>query len=72
MTETVRSGVMKELQRNLEEHTNKNYSIDVTQFLNQSGVIFFPRRMSISQAAYLTLGLDIVDIKFNAKNPHQR
>jgi hypothetical protein len=72
MTETVREAVMKELQKPLEPHTNKTYSIDVTKFLNQAGVSFFPRNISISQSAYLTLGLDILDIKFNANNPNLR
>lgn len=72
MTETVRDTVMKELQNPLEPHTNKTYSVDVTKFLNQAGVSFFPRKMTITQSAYLTLGLDIVDIKFNSNNPNQR
>ncbi len=72
MTEIVRDAVMKELQKPLEPHTNKTYSVDVTKFLNQAGVSFFPRKMSINQSAYLTLGLDIIDIKFNANNPNLR
>lgn len=72
MTETVKDGVMEELKDSLEPHTNKTYSVDLTKFLNQSGVIFQPKTISISQNAYLLMNLDIVDIKFNSKNPNQR
>lgn len=72
MTETVKDGVMDELKESLEPHTNKTYSVDLTKFLNQSGVIFQPKSISITQNAYLMMNLDIVDIKFNSQNPNQR
>ncbi|MFL5809894.1 MAG: hypothetical protein ACJ749_10265, partial [Flavisolibacter sp.] len=72
MTETVKDGVMEELKTSLEPYVNKTYNVDVTSFLNQSGVIFQPKSISIIQNAYLMLNLDITDIKFNSKNPNQR
>jgi hypothetical protein len=72
MTETVKVGVMEELRESLEPHTNKTYSIDLSKFLNQSGVVFKPKTISINQGAYLMMNLDIVDIKFNSNNPTQR
>ena len=72
MTETVKDGVMEELRASLEPHTNKTYSVDLTKFLNKSGVIFHPKAISISQGAYLLMNLDIADLKFNSKNPNQR
>lgn len=72
MTETVKDGVMEELRESLEPYTNKTYSVDMTKFLNKSGVIFSPRKISITQGAYLLMNLDITDIKFNSKNPNQR
>lgn len=72
MTETVREGVMEELKDSLDEHTNKTYNIDLSKFLNQAGVVFLPKTISINQGAYLMMNLDIIDIKFNSKNPNQR
>ena len=72
MTSTVKKGVMDELRSSIEPHMNKTYSVDVTKFLNQAGVVFFPKMISINQGAYLLMGLDIADIKFNAKNPNLR
>jgi len=72
MTETVKDGVMDELKESLQDHVNKTYSVDLTKFLNQSGVVFQPKSISINQNAYLMMNLDIVDIKFNSKNPNQR
>ena len=72
MTETVKDGVMDELKESLQDHVNKTYSVDLTKFLNQSGVVFQPKSISINQNAYFMLNMDIVDIKFNSKNPNQR
>jgi len=72
MTSTVKKGVMAELRSSIEPHMNKTYSVDLTKFLNKSGVVFFPKMLSINQGAYLLLGLDISDIKFNSKNPNLR
>lgn len=72
MTKTVKDGVMEELRESLEPHTNKTYNIDLSKFLNQSGVVFLPKSIAIGQGAYLLLNLDIVDIKFNSKDPSKR
>jgi hypothetical protein len=72
MNETVKDGVMEELRTSLEPYTNKTYSVDVTKFLNQSGVVFIPRSISINKGAYLMMNLDLLDIKFNSKNPQLR
>lgn len=72
MSETVKDGVMEELKTSIEPFTNKTYTVDLSNFLNKSGVVFLPRNISIDQGAYLLMDLDIQDIKFNAKNPNQR
>ena len=72
MTEIVKDGVMEQLRENLEPYVNKSYSVDLTKFLNQSGVVFLPKSLSINQGAYLLLNMDLVDIKFNSKNPNLR
>jgi hypothetical protein len=72
MHDIVRKGVMEELKKSLNQFTNTNYNVDVTKFLNQAGVVFKPKMITINQSAYLLLNLDISDIKFNSKNPNQR
>lgn len=72
MTDTVKDGVMEKLKESLEAYFNKTYSVDLTKFLNQAGVEFKPKSISINQASYLLLNLDIADIKFNSKNPNKR
>lgn len=72
MSEIVKAGVMDELRGSLEPHTNKTYSVDLSKFLNQAGVEFMPKSISINQASYLLLNMDVVDIKFNSKNPNLR
>jgi hypothetical protein len=67
MTDIVKDGVMGELKTALEPHTNKTYSVDLTKYLNKVGVEFLPKSIAINQGAYLTLGIDIVDIKFSAE-----
>jgi len=71
-SEIVKSGIMDQLRENLEPHTNKTYSVDLTKFLNQGGVEFLPKAISINQASYLLLNLDVMDIKFNSLNPNKR
>jgi len=71
-SEIVKSGIMDQLKVNLEPHTNKTYSVDLTKFLNQGGVEFLPKAISINQASYLLLNLDVMDIKFNSLNPNKR
>ncbi|MCM2351688.1 MAG: hypothetical protein NDI69_16855 [Bacteriovoracaceae bacterium] len=72
MSEIVKAGVMDELRGSLEPHTNKTYSVDLSKFLNQAGVEFLPKSISINQSSYLLLNMDVVDIKFNSKNPNLR
>ncbi len=72
MHEIVRKGVMEELKVSLSDFTQKSYEIDLSQFMNQSGVEFKPKLITIDQSAYLLLNLEIADIKFNSKNPNLR
>lgn len=72
MTNTVREGVMEELKVSLGGMTNKYYTLDIEKYLNQSGVVFAPRHISFTQSAYMNLYLDIVDIKFDSKNPARK
>lgn len=69
MKSEVKSGLMAELKKSLGEHTNKGYVLDVTKFMNQSGVVFKPKSITFEQGAYMLINLDIQDIKFNSKNP---
>lgn len=72
MHKIVKDGVMERLRGSLEGFTNKTYPVDLSKFLNQAGVEFRPKGISINQEAYLLLNLDIADIKFNSKNPNKR
>ena len=72
MTNTVREGVMEELKTSLGSMTDKIYTLDIEKYLNQSGVVFAPRHISFTQSAYMNLYLDIVDIKFDSKNPERK
>lgn len=65
MKEMVRDGVLKQLKDALCGLTDKSYFLDLTKYLNQSGVVFKPKTVSIEQGAYLLINLDIADIKFN-------
>ncbi|MFL5785072.1 MAG: hypothetical protein ACJ76H_10705 [Bacteriovoracaceae bacterium] len=69
MTNIVRDGVMKKLKESLLQHVNKTYTLDVSRFMNQSGVVFRPNYVGVTQSAYLMMNLDIVDIKFSGMNP---
>jgi hypothetical protein len=69
MTNIVRDGVMKKLKESLLQHVNKTYTLDVSKFMNQSGVVFRPNYVGVTQSAYLMMNLDIVDIKFSGMNP---
>lgn len=66
MTDTVREGVMDELRGSLEEYVNQTYKVDVSNYLNQSGVEFTPQSISIDRDAYLLINMNIKDIKFSA------
>lgn len=72
MTDIVKDGVMEKLRENLSPYVNKTYNVDLSKFLNQSGVVFLPKSISINQGSYLLMNMDIVDIKFNSKNPSLR
>ena len=72
MKSEVKNGLMAELKKSLGEHTNKGYVLDITKFLNQSGVVFKPKGISFEQGAYMLINLDIQDIKFNSKNPTKK
>jgi hypothetical protein len=72
MYESVRRGVMKKLNKSLLTYVDRSYEVDVSKFLNQSGVTFLPTKISVEQSAYLMMNLSIVDIKFNSQNPLAR
>ncbi len=72
MTDIVRDGVMTQLKENLNQYVNKEYQVELSRFLNQSGVTFVPKLITVNQAAYLLINLDISDIKFNSRNPSLR
>lgn len=72
MTDFVRKGVMEKLKENLKKFADKEYKVDISRFLNQSGVTFNPKLISVNQSAYLLLNLEIADIKFNSKKPNAR
>ena len=63
--------MMKELKSSLDPYTNKTYSVDLSKFLNQGGVVFKPNSIFIENGAYLNLNLNILDINFNANKPGQ-
>lgn len=67
MSDTVREGVMDELRGSLEEYVNQTYNVDISNYLNQSGVVFAPQSISIDRDAYLLINLNIKDIKFSAR-----
>jgi hypothetical protein len=69
-TDIVKDGIMGKLKESLEPHTNKTYNVDVTRFLKKSGVEFKLKSIGIKQGSYLVLGVDIVDIKFDALTPN--
>lgn len=72
MKSEVRSGIMDELKKGLGEHVNKSYTVDISKFLNQSGVVFKPKSISFEHGAYMLLNLDIADIKFDSLNPTKK
>ena len=72
MFNIVRKGVLKKLHGQLDQYADKNFEIDLTKFLNQSGVEFLPKSIVFNQAAYMLVNLDIKDIKFNSTNPKQK
>lgn len=72
MKSEVKKGVVAELKKSLGTLVNKAYVLDVTKFMNQAGVVFKPKSISFEQGAYMLLNLDLVDIKFNSKNPTKK
>ena len=67
MKSEVKSGLLGELKKALGGMTEKSYVVDITKFMNQSGVIFNPKNISIEKNAYLVIDLDIKDINLTAK-----
>jgi hypothetical protein len=72
MYNVVRKGVISKLHNSLDQYSGKNFDIDLTKFLNQSGVVFLPKSIVFSQSAYMLLNLDIQDIKFDSLNPTKK
>jgi hypothetical protein len=72
MKSEVRSGILSELNKGLGEHVNKSYTVDISKFLNQSGVVFKPKNITFEQGAYMLINLDIADIKFSSLNPTKK
>jgi len=72
MKSEVKKGVLEKLKTSLGKHTNKSYVVDITKFMNQSGVVFKPKAISFEQGAFILVNLDIADIKFNSKNPKKK
>ena len=67
-TETVRDAVIEQLQDAFKDVVNKDYVVDLSSFLNQSGVEFTPKTLTVWDSGYLILGIDIKDINFNQLN----
>lgn len=72
MYDIVRKGVLTKLHGQLDQYADKTFEIDLKKFLNQSGVVFLPKSIVFSQAAYLLLNLDIQDIRFDSLNPQRK
>lgn len=67
MKSEVKSGLLGELKKALGSLTEKAFVVDITKFMNQSGVTFNPKNISIDKSAYLVIDLDIKDINLKAK-----
>jgi hypothetical protein len=72
MYNIVRKGVISKLHSSLDQYSGKVFDIDLTKFLNQSGVVFLPKSIVFTQSAYMLLNLDIQDIKFDSLNPNKK
>lgn len=72
MTAIVRDSVLEQLKDALQSYMNKSYAVDLTKILNQSGVVFLPKTIKIHQNSFLVVGMDLVELKFNASNPNLR
>jgi hypothetical protein len=73
MKDVVKNAVMSKLKIHLEPYFNRTYpNVDLSKYLNQAGVEFLPKSITINQGAYLLMNLDLVDIKFDSKNPNKR
>ncbi len=72
LTKQVREGITKQLQGALVCATNRAYTVDISKFMSQSGVVFSPKSVSFEQGAFMLINTDISDIKFNSKNPFQK
>ncbi|MGE3611195.1 MAG: hypothetical protein AB7I27_16505 [Bacteriovoracaceae bacterium] len=65
MTEMVREGMLKKLQKALGPITFQSYNLDLTKYFNQSGVSFTPKKIALKRNAYLLINLDIDQIDFD-------
>lgn len=67
VTDTVKGIIFKNINSGIGKVTDKFYNIDLSNLLNKAGVEFRPKSISIEKQAYILLNLDILDIKYNAK-----
>ncbi|GEM_PF-1118355 len=67
-TATVRDSVIAELKKSFDGFVNKDYTIDLSSFLNEAGVVYVPKTVTVWDSGYLILGIDIKDINFNQLN----
>ena len=72
MFQVVRKAVLGKLHEQLDQYADKEFSVDLTKYLNQSGVEFLPKSIVFNQSAYLLLNLDIKQIKFDSLNPTKK
>lgn len=72
MFQIVRKAVLGKLHEQLDQYADKEFSVDLTKYLNQSGVEFLPKSIVFNQSAYLLLNLDIKQIKFDSLNPTKK
>lgn len=72
MVGLVKKGFLSKLGEGLNKHVDKEYAIDITKYLNQSGLEFNPKSISFDQEAYMILNLDIKSMKFDNLNPNKR
>lgn len=67
-TEVVRDAVISQLKDAFKDSVDKDYVIDLSSFLNQSGVQFVPKTLTVWDSGYLILGININDINFAQLN----
>lgn len=67
-TNSVREGVVKELQEGLMKYVNQEFTFDLSSYLNQKGMSFNLKNMKLVNSAYLLLGMDIKSLNLAALN----